>query len=146
MKSDSEVIESVREAHIAALNARDAAAWVDLFTDDAAQMPPNARANAGKANIRSWAEGFLGACFFGAFKAKFSLYVAELQVAGDRAFESGAYAITLTPDAGGQALSRMPASTSPFTNGLLPAAGPWPETSGTATNPCLQCTKTHRRG
>jgi ketosteroid isomerase-like protein len=35
---------------------------------------------------------------------KFALSVTELQVAGDRAFESGAYTITLTPDAEGQAI------------------------------------------
>jgi len=55
-------------------------------------MPPNAPANVGKANIRSWAESFLGA-----FRTKFTLSVAELQVVTDRAFESGAYSITLLP-------------------------------------------------
>jgi DNA-binding NtrC family response regulator len=60
---------------------------------DALQMPPNAPANVGKANIRSWAESFLSA-----FRTKFTLSVAELQVVTDRAFESGAYSITLTPD------------------------------------------------
>jgi uncharacterized protein (TIGR02246 family) len=93
VKSDSEVIESVRKAHIAALNDRDAAAWADVFTEDAVQMPPNAPANVGRANIRSWAEAFLRA-----FEAKFALSVAELQVAGDWAFESGGYSIALTPD------------------------------------------------
>ena len=93
VKSDREVIETVRETHVAALNARDAAAWAGVFTEDAVQMPPNAPANVGKANITSWAEGFLRA-----FRAEFSLSVTELQVAGDRAFESGAYSIALTPD------------------------------------------------
>jgi uncharacterized protein (TIGR02246 family) len=96
VKSDSEAIKNVREAHIAALNARDAAAWASVFTQDAVQMPPNVPANAGKANIGSWAAAFLGA-----FRVKFSLSVSELQVAGDRAFECGGYAIALTPDAGG---------------------------------------------
>jgi uncharacterized protein (TIGR02246 family) len=93
VKSDRQVIEYVRETHVAALNARNAAPWAGVFTEDAVQMPPNAPANVGKANIRSWAESFLRA-----FRAKFALSVAELQVAGDWAFESGAYSITLTPD------------------------------------------------
>ncbi len=93
VESDREVIERVRETHVAALNAGDAGAWAGVFTEDAVQMPPNAPANVGKANIRSWAESFLRA-----FRAKFALSVAELQVAGDWAFESGAYSITLTPD------------------------------------------------
>ena len=99
VKSDDEVIESVRLAHIAALNAQDAEAWVDVFTEGAIQMPPNAPANVGKASIRSWAQTFLHA-----FRVKFALSVTELQVAGDRAFESGAYTITLTPNAEGQAV------------------------------------------
>ena len=93
VKSDREVIDRVRETHVAALNGRDAAAWAGVFTEDAVQMPPNAPANVGKANIRSWVESFLRA-----FRAKFALSVAELQVAGDRAFESGAYSIALTHD------------------------------------------------
>ena len=96
-KSDVEAIEAVRQTHEAALNARDAVAWAGVFTEDAVQMPPNAPANVGKANIGSWAAGFLAAMT----RVKFSLYVSELQIAGDRAIESGAYAISLTPDGGG---------------------------------------------
>jgi len=99
VKTDNEVIESVRAAHIAALNARDAEAWVGVFTEGAIQMPPNAPANVGKASIRSWAQAFLHA-----FRVKFALSVTELQVAGHQAFESGAYTITLTPDAEGQTI------------------------------------------
>ena len=99
LESDATVIDSVREAHVAALNARDAAGWTGVFTADAVQMPPNAPANIGRANIRSWAEAFLGA-----FSVKFALSVTELQVAGDRAIESGAYTIAMTPDAGGPAM------------------------------------------
>ena len=97
--SDAAVIDSVRQAHVAALNARDAEGWTNVFTADAVQMPPNAPANVGRANIRSWAKAFLGA-----FSVKFSLSVTELQVVGDRAIESGAYTIAMTPDAGGPAM------------------------------------------
>jgi uncharacterized protein (TIGR02246 family) len=95
-KSDVEVIEAIRQTHVAALNARDAVAWAGVFADEAVQMPPNAPANVGKANIQSWASGFLGAMT----RVEFSLSVSELQIAGDRAIESGAYAISLTPGGG----------------------------------------------
>lgn len=99
LESDAAVIDRVREAHVAALNAGDAAGWTGVFTADAVQMPPNAPANIGRANIRSWAEAFLGA-----FSVSFSLSVTELQVVGDRAIESGAYTIAMTPRAGGPAM------------------------------------------
>lgn len=68
-----------------------------VFTEDAVQMPPNSPANVGQATIQAWATGFLGAMS----RVRFSLSVSELQVAGDRAFETGAYAISLTVDGGG---------------------------------------------
>jgi uncharacterized protein (TIGR02246 family) len=95
-KSDVELIEAIRQTHVAALNARDAVAWTGVFAEDAVQMPPNAPANVGKANIQAWAAGFLGAMS----RVQFSLSVSELQIAGDWAIESGAYAISLTPDGG----------------------------------------------
>jgi uncharacterized protein (TIGR02246 family) len=93
---DVEEIRRVREAHVAALNAGDADAWVSLFTDDGVQMPPNAPANVGRDMIQAWSRGFLGA-----FRAAFALAVAEVQVAGDWMFERGTYRITLTPKTGG---------------------------------------------
>jgi uncharacterized protein (TIGR02246 family) len=99
VKSDNEIIEDVRAAHVAALNNRDAEAWVGVFAEDAVQMPPNAPANVGKASIRSWAESFLHE-----FTVNFALLVTELQIAGNRAFESGGYTITLIPETGGQAI------------------------------------------
>ena len=98
-KSDYEMIEAVRAAHVAALNVRDATNWAGLFTEDAVQMPPNAPANVGRNNILSWSAGLLQA-----FRVKFALSVSELQVTGDRAFESGSYTITLTPDSNGTAI------------------------------------------
>jgi uncharacterized protein (TIGR02246 family) len=95
-RSDREWIDSVREAHVAAINSRDAAALAALFTEDALQMPPNAPSNAGRANIESWARAFLRA-----FEVQFSLSVMELEIADSRAVEIGAYEITLIPDAGG---------------------------------------------
>ena len=66
--SELEGLDSLREAHVAALNAGDGDAWVACFTADAVQMPPNAPANVGAENIRGWSGGMLAA-----FSAEFAL-------------------------------------------------------------------------
>jgi uncharacterized protein (TIGR02246 family) len=95
-KVDLEAIDRVREAHVAALNAGDAAAWAAQFADDAVQMPPNAPANLGKAKIKSWSQGFLDQ-----FDVKFALDVDEVRTLGEWAFERGGYTISLNSKAGG---------------------------------------------
>ncbi len=92
-------VDRLRDAHVAAVNAGDAEGWAACFTDDGVQMPPHFGANAGKAAIRGWSTGFLSL-----FACRFSLSVAEVQVAGDWAFERGRYDITLTPRAGGESM------------------------------------------
>jgi len=93
-----EALDRLREAHVAALNAGDADAWVECFSADAVQMPPNSPANVGAETIRGWSGGMLTV-----FRAEFSLSPEEVQVAGeDWAFERGTYAITLTPRAEGE--------------------------------------------
>ncbi len=52
-ETDLKSIDRVRDAHLAALNAGDAEAWVAQFTDDGVQMPPNAPANIGRTMIES---------------------------------------------------------------------------------------------
>jgi len=94
---DLETIQRLREAHVAALNAGDADAWASLFTDDGVQMPPNAPTNRGREAVRAWSRAFLEA-----FRPAFALSVAEVRLAGDWAFERGAYRIALTPRAGGE--------------------------------------------
>lgn len=95
-RANLEGINRVREAHVAALNAGDAGAWVALFTDDGVQMPPTAPANVGREMIRRWSDAFLGA-----FRSEFALSVDEVRVTGDWAFERGTYTINLAPKAGG---------------------------------------------
>ena len=95
--NELEAIDRIRDAHVSALNANDADAWVSCFTPDGVQMPPNDAANIGIDNIRAWSTGMLTA-----FGAEFSLDVDEVELAGDdRAFERGGYTIALTPTAGG---------------------------------------------
>jgi uncharacterized protein (TIGR02246 family) len=94
-----EAIDSVRAAHVAALNAGDVQGWLDVFAVDGVQMPPNAPVNIGQAAIRPWVEGFLNA-----FHCEFVLDVQELRVTGDWAFERGGYRILLRPKAGGSSI------------------------------------------
>jgi uncharacterized protein (TIGR02246 family) len=92
--SDLEAIDGVRVAHVAALNAGDAQAWVAQFTDDAVQMPPNAPENVGRSKISSWSRAFLDQ-----FRVHFALVVDEVRVLGEWAFERGSYSISLTSKA-----------------------------------------------
>jgi uncharacterized protein (TIGR02246 family) len=95
-ETDLTAIDKVRDAHVAALNAGDANAWVAQFTDDGLQMPPNAPANVGKAMIESWSKALLIQ-----FRVQFVLSVDEVRVLGGWAFERGGYTISLNPSAGG---------------------------------------------
>src|SRR6266852_1442236 len=79
---DLKAIDRVRDAHVGALNAGDAKAWVAQFTDDGVQMPPNAPANVGRAMIGSWSEALLEH-----FRVSFVLTVNEVRVLGDWALE-----------------------------------------------------------
>jgi uncharacterized protein (TIGR02246 family) len=99
---DLKAIDVVRNAHVAALTAGDARAWVAQFTDDAVQMPPNAPANVGAANIASWSQAFLDQ-----FRVRFALAVDEVRVSGEWAFERGTYTIGLTAKAGGPAMQEI---------------------------------------
>jgi uncharacterized protein (TIGR02246 family) len=98
-ETDIKAIDSVRSAHIAALNASDGQAWAALFTDDAVQMPPNAPANIGKPKIASWSQAFLDP-----FRIQFALAVDEVRVLGEWALESGQYTVNLNAKAGGPAM------------------------------------------
>ena len=93
---DLEDINRVRDAHVAALNAGDAEAWAEQFTDDGVQMPPNAPANVGRTMIGSWSQAILAQ-----FRLQFALAVDEVRVLGEWAFERGGYTISLHPKAGG---------------------------------------------
>ena len=98
-ETDLKAIDTVRSAHIAALNTSDGQAWAALFADDAVQMPPNFPANTGKARIASWSQAFLAP-----FRIQFALAVDEVRVLGEWAMESGHFTVSLTPKVGGAAM------------------------------------------
>ena len=96
---DLRAIDSVRDAHVSALNADDARAWAALFTDDGVQMPPNMPVNIGRSAIEHWSTGFLDM-----FGVEFALSVDEVRVLGEWAFERGTYTIGLNPKSGGPSM------------------------------------------
>lgn len=98
--ADIAALDAVREAHVAALNAGDAAGWAAQFAEDGVQMPPNAPANAGREAIAAWSGGFLGM-----FEVRFGLDLDEVRVLDDWALERGAYSIALVPRGGGPEMS-----------------------------------------
>jgi uncharacterized protein (TIGR02246 family) len=97
-EADLLAIDRVREAHVTALNQGSVDAWVGVFSEDAVQMPPHTPANVGRAMIRAW-----GTAFLDPTHVEFALEVEEVRVAGDWAFERGAYQIRVSPKAGGEA-------------------------------------------
>ena len=99
-EADLSAIDTVRNAHVAAINRNDSGAWTAQFADDGVQMPPNGPANVGKAMIGSWSQAMLSR-----FRVEFALSVDEVRVLGDWAFERGGYTISLSP-AGGVAPMR----------------------------------------
>jgi uncharacterized protein (TIGR02246 family) len=94
-EADLRAIDTVRDAHVAALNRNDSGAWTAQFADDGIQMPPNVPANVGKVMIESWSHAMLSR-----FRVEFTLSVDEVRVLGDWAFERGGYTISLTPPEG----------------------------------------------
>ena len=96
--SELEDLARTRDAHIAALNAGDADGWVNCFTPDGLQMPPNEPANFGTDRIPVWSAGMLAA-----FNANFRLDIDEEERLGDdQALERGIDWIALTQKAGGK--------------------------------------------
>ena len=94
-EADLGAIDTVRDAHVAAINRNDAGAWTAQFAEDGVQMPPNGPANVGQAMIGSWSHAMLDR-----FRVEFALSVDEVRVLGDWAFERGDYSISLSPAEG----------------------------------------------
>ncbi len=92
-------IDRVRDAHVAALNTGDVAAWARQFSADGVQMPPNAPPNVGRAAIEAWSRPMLEH-----FRVRFALSVAEVRVESAWAIETGGYTIELAPKPGGPAM------------------------------------------
>jgi hypothetical protein len=129
-----EAIKETREAHVAALNNGDVAAWVGAFANDGVQMPPNAPANVGRDSIQAWSGGMLGA-----FDVEFSLAPDEVESPVLTGHLNAVPSRSRSLLRAAASRSTTPASTSRSTNGSQTVAGRWPGTSGTATTRCPAC-------
>ena len=96
-KPDPAIVK-VADAYRAAMKARDAAKVVELYTEDAVEMPPNHKAIKGRANIRKYyEEQFKGTM---AQASDLTLQHLESRVAGDVGYDVGRYTQKITPKGG----------------------------------------------
>ena len=114
----SDAIDTLRAAHVAALEGNDAAAWTSLFAEDAVQLPPIGPINTGLAAIGAFNAGFMG--MFAV--SSFDITPRDVQVDGDVAIEHGEYRIALTPRGAPQGISDAGKY---ITTYRRHAAGPW---------------------
>lgn len=97
--------EQVRAASAAwddALNAGDLTRLMELYAEDAVDMPPNFPALEGKAAIASDLEYILGE-----FDAHHQTSIVDIKLGGDLALERANYVMTLTPKAGGEPMTEV---------------------------------------
>jgi ketosteroid isomerase-like protein len=89
-EADRTAIRQVGETDMKMMNAKNWLGDVELYTEDAIQLPPNQAAVQGKAAIQAWEEAFPP---FSNFQAQ-SL---EIGGQGDVAYDRGTYSMTMTP-------------------------------------------------
>ena len=94
--AETTALNALRTQFQTAFNAGDADAVIRSYASDAVLMPSHHGQVTGAEAIR----GFF-AEFFGQMTPQLTLTSAELQIAGDWAFDRGTYSMTLTPNAGG---------------------------------------------
>ena len=86
-------IIAVADAYVAAVLKGDTAGIVNLYTDDAIEMPPNAAAVKGRAALSEFYKKQMADVKFSAF----TLNHLESRAAGDVGYDVGTYSQTLTP-------------------------------------------------
>src|SRR5215468_10130473 len=97
---DKAAIDTTRNAYASAWQAGNAEGVARLYVDDALVLYPNQPPVAGKTAILSYFN-----TFFGEFvQEEFELTSAEIEIAGDWAFDRGTYRWKGTPKAGGPAV------------------------------------------
>jgi uncharacterized protein (TIGR02246 family) len=98
--ADPAPINNVRAQFQTAFNAGDAAAIAALYTDDAISLPDHHAALEGKAAIQQYLQGM-----FAQYTPNISITPGDTEITGDIAHEHGTYSLTMTPKAGGNAMS-----------------------------------------
>jgi uncharacterized protein (TIGR02246 family) len=90
----------VRSRYQAAYNAGDAAAVAALYTDDAISMPDHHAALEGKAAIQQYLQEM-----FAQYTHSLNVTPGDTEITGDLAHEHGTFSLTVTPKAGGNAMT-----------------------------------------
>src|SRR5207249_600842 len=95
---EAEEIRRVHERLTAAINVGDLETAMSTYADDMIYMLPNEPQAAGKEAVRTWVGNMLNQ-----FLCELAVSVAEVEVAGDWAFDRGTYTLKLTPKSSGSA-------------------------------------------
>jgi uncharacterized protein (TIGR02246 family) len=98
--TDTAPIDDVRNRYVAAYNSGDAAGVAALFAEDAVSMPDHAPALVGRAAIESSLKQT-----FAQNSVNIAVTPGETEITGDVAHEHGTFSITVTPKAGGNAMT-----------------------------------------
>jgi uncharacterized protein (TIGR02246 family) len=101
MASDVAQVYKVWDEYAAAVHAGDLERWMDLWIDDAIQMPPDVPRRIGKDAIR---EGMKPG--FESFDmSNMVIQTEEVKILGDRAYSHGTYTFDMMPKGGGESMS-----------------------------------------
>jgi len=92
--------EAIWKEYSESLNAGDLERWLDLWTEDGIQMPPDERAISGLDSIRARNEAMLDR-----FTFDIGITNQEVETAGDWAYARGTYKARLMPKGGGRAIT-----------------------------------------
>lgn len=98
--SAASAAEAIWKEYTESLNAGDLERWLDLWTEDGIQMPPDEPAIAGLDSIRARNEAVLDK-----FTIDMGVTNEEVETAGDWAYARGTYTARLMPKDGGRPIS-----------------------------------------
>jgi uncharacterized protein (TIGR02246 family) len=102
VEADRAALNKLRAEYPAAFNSGDAEAMANVYAIDATLMPPGEQAVTGRTAIQEYFKSQLAQ-----FTIKAALESQEFSVVGpDWAFDRGTYTLTITPKAGGDAITQ----------------------------------------
>ena len=96
-EADVAAINEIWIQYASSFSSGDLDSWISLWAENGVQMAPDAPAVIGKEQIRAKYESILPQFIF-----KMAITTEEIRVAGDWAFSTGIYAVSITPKAGGE--------------------------------------------
>jgi uncharacterized protein (TIGR02246 family) len=96
--ADVNQIYELWKSYADAANEGDMERWMDLWIEDAIQMPPGAPSRVGKAEIRRAMQPL----FERSRSSKMTIQPEEVRILGDLAYSHGTYAIEMAPRQDGE--------------------------------------------